>query len=688
MADIRINSLPSTATSFNTDDYIAIDGASAGTRRMLAANPPFSDVTLGSSGPSVKSTLSARAPRQGLVFDGTLSAEVANIPALGTADWTFSAWILHTGSGEKCVIGSGNGTGGNARLGVNVNSNGDLVFNDGALISLTASGVVPYNKYVHLVVYRSGATIYYAINGVTGTLGSAGALNIVNTNVRIGYWSSNFPLIWVGSISQPLIYNRALSALEVVALYEAGAPAGADYPGTAAGTSLSVNAFDATRWSSSFATFTGASATGFTATRASGAGDDSVTSDSFTVKKGDVIRCVFDMTNSADLPYIYLGDASTGAQRSTTLPQTTAGSAQVFLLTASAAGSVRVAFYTGNAQTANYTVANFTARPLGLLLAPDAAQSGGGLVWYDTSGNAANITLPASGVSWNVPSSLILGGKWTVATPVDTTGMFNLLPSGGDYFALTLNNRASGAAAASRRWIIGNNWNNNGDLSFLQSTSSTSTSYNTRGTFAASGNFLIGTTTDSGNGKLQLATHTTSAGGIGFGTDTSLYRANAGQLYLDAPASTSGAFWVNGGSGNASASINLYPQGTGLAQVSAVGANSLLLRTNNTTALTLDTSQNATFAGEVTATKFLYIPGGSATGTTKLYVNVPTGQTGDCVRFLKNDADLWKLLPAGTVFMANSSAPATPTGGGYLYVESGALKYKGSSGTVTTIANA
>lgn len=39
-------------------------------------------------------------------------------------------------------------------------------------------------------------------------------------------------------------------------------------------------------------------------------------------------------------------------------------------------------------------------------------------------------------------------------------------------------------------------------------------------------------------------------------------------------------------------------------------------------------------------------------------------------------------------FIANSTEPATPTGGGIIYVESGALKYKGSSGTVTTIANA
>jgi hypothetical protein len=34
------------------------------------------------------------------------------------------------------------------------------------------------------------------------------------------------------------------------------------------------------------------------------------------------------------------------------------------------------------------------------------------------------------------------------------------------------------------------------------------------------------------------------------------------------------------------------------------------------------------------------------------------------------------------------SPPATPTGGGVLYVEAGVLKYKGSSGTVTTLGAA
>jgi hypothetical protein len=48
-----------------------------------------------------------------------------------------------------------------------------------------------------------------------------------------------------------------------------------------------------------------------------------------------------------------------------------------------------------------------------------------------------------------------------------------------------------------------------------------------------------------------------------------------------------------------------------------------------------------------------------------------------------------RILSGGTILISNTTAPGgDPTGGGYLYVESGALKYRGSSGTITTIANA
>jgi len=45
---------------------------------------------------------------------------------------------------------------------------------------------------------------------------------------------------------------------------------------------------------------------------------------------------------------------------------------------------------------------------------------------------------------------------------------------------------------------------------------------------------------------------------------------------------------------------------------------------------------------------------------------------------------------AVVLFLANATTAPTsnPTGGGILYVQAGALKYRGSSGTVTTIAAA
>jgi hypothetical protein len=44
---------------------------------------------------------------------------------------------------------------------------------------------------------------------------------------------------------------------------------------------------------------------------------------------------------------------------------------------------------------------------------------------------------------------------------------------------------------------------------------------------------------------------------------------------------------------------------------------------------------------------------------------------------------------AGSVFVANGTAPtANPVGGGIFYVEAGALKYRGSSGTITTVGPA
>lgn len=125
---------------------------------------------------------------------------------------------------------------------------------------------------------------------------------------------------------------------------------------------------------------------------------------------------------------------------------------------------------------------------------------------------------------------------------------------------------------------------------------------------APTGNLLLKSDgIDSSNGKLQLATHTTSAGGIGFGTDLSLYRANTGFLIL------------NDASAALDCRIGLFNQGTqrglfeayNVASAVYMGAASagwatIITSGNQATALTLDSSQNATFAGNV------YIQSGNA----------------------------------------------------------------------------
>ena len=131
------------------------------------------------------------------------------------------------------------------------------------------------------------------------------------------------------------------------------------------------------------------------------------------------------------------------------------------------------------------------------------------------------------------------------------------------------------------------------------------------GRFNPAGMLLLGTNTDSSNGRLQLATHTTSTGGIGFGTDVSLYHGGAGELKVSGSlvigtnlitAGAASQFVIQqtgdnysvllkaGSSANYGYSIALNARG---------GGDAMVFSTRDVTALTLDASQNATFAGTI-----------------------------------------------------------------------------------------
>ena len=140
--------------------------------------------------------------------------------------------------------------------------------------------------------------------------------------------------------------------------------------------------------------------------------------------------------------------------------------------------------------------------------------------------------------------------------------------------------------------------------------------------FHANGRLGIGTgATDSG-ALLQIGTEstTTLAGGAIFGTAIGLYRASAGELALDHL-------------GGTSAILSLYNSGTRRVIMQASGTTfnlfstggSVVLGSNNTTALTLDSSQNATFAAAI---QTVSVVGFGATADSSTFVGIGAGTTG------------------------------------------------------------
>jgi hypothetical protein len=735
MADIRIKDLATTATSAASDDYLALDGSANGTRKILATNVAqnVTDVTFGTSGPSAKSSIAARASRQGLVFDGTAEASSTNIPAFGTSDFSVCGFALPTSvpTAYNFFVAGGNGA-----FAIGIDPTGKLYASKNNVTALSLStGTATIGKAFHWGYTRSGTTGTYYINGVAaGTV--TDNLNYTLGITSVGGGGTVSSVYMVGALDGIYAYNRALSAAEVVALYEAGVPAGADYNNASTGWILGTGA-----------TISG----GKLNLTAVGAFDGATYWNLVTQAKKYRVTVVVDSIASGNL-YITVGGA-VGALI------TSAGTyTQEIIAAGNGAKELGIVGGSGGA-TAVIDSVSITA--LGLLLAPDAGQAGGGLTWYDTSGNAANITLPASGVTWNVPfAGTIAANSNLTLRPSSSTGRVTLyVPSPG---GTTLTQQTVRTAANSRSWGFAINETAEGHWELMRSTSNSNSpsvpvltadlssnltaagnlTVSGTGTSSVAGKWLVGSTTapsggsatilaaasvgggvqfantganvgglinavngagltfysysgavgsetytfvgalngsgnlilksdgtDSSNGRIQLATHTTSAGGIGFGTAVSLFTSSTqGQLVIKDLVGNQPFFAFYNSSNS-----NLLAVGA----ISTTGyvnsaSGPLQLWSNNTTALTLDSSQNATFAGDITAN------GGdvsinSAAGNAALNLNLAAATkaavffnqpTSDLV--FRNQASSTKdayLTSAGNFVFPGNITTAAPAGG-------------------------
>lgn len=199
------------------------------------------------------------------------------------------------------------------------------------------------------------------------------------------------------------------------------------------------------------------------------------------------------------------------------------------------------------------------------------------------------------------------------------------------------------------------------------------TNYVTTGTY----NAFVAATTD---GKARFGTSTGSTSLVfELATGVAATLDSSGNLGLGVtPSAWSGkAFQIGNSSNSGWASIGYDANGKGFFATSAYN----------------DTGS----AWKYTATGFAATLYSADFGTHKWF-NAPSGTAGNAISFTQalSLTAVGNLLLGGTtdpggtkvLYIGNGTTPGTPTDGGVLYVESGALKYKGSSGTVTTLGAA
>jgi hypothetical protein len=158
-----------------------------------------------------------------IVFDGTNDYVSGSIPTLN--NWSMCLWYRSTDITSQVVFYPFSGTTGANGLGFggtfDVSTNNRWYFFDGTNIFSSSNTAITTNVWYYLVVTKSSTTYNLYTNGSLSLSGSGVDLSL--TQYNLGRRGDN---LWYvnGQIAQASIYNRALSAAEVLQNYNALLP--------------------------------------------------------------------------------------------------------------------------------------------------------------------------------------------------------------------------------------------------------------------------------------------------------------------------------------------------------------------------------------------------------------------------------------------------------------------------------
>jgi hypothetical protein len=224
------------------------------------------------------------------------------------------------------------------------------------------------------------------------------------------------------------------------------------------------------------------------------------------------------------------------------------------------------------------------------------ATFGGNLTASGTGSHVFGTTNTVTLSSGAVTANGIISTTAAAQRVINTNGAFQIYKDATPTGAARFSYNTAAADTISLGVYDGSSWTDTFRVTTTQALVTTSTASNntSSGALVVSGGVGVAGSQYLGI-KLNISTHDSSAGGIGFGTETNLYRYQAGGLALDhASGAAPGLLFRENGTSTLRLETN-----SGVGYLSTLTAANLILRTNATTALTLDTSQNAFFAGTI-----------------------------------------------------------------------------------------
>ena len=89
---------------------------------------------------------------------------------------------------------------------------------------MTSTQTISVDTWYNLIFVRSNTAYYYYINGALDKTSSSNTsvMAAANQNAQIGnLWTTNDTYVWDGDISNVKIYNKSLSAAEILQNYNA-----------------------------------------------------------------------------------------------------------------------------------------------------------------------------------------------------------------------------------------------------------------------------------------------------------------------------------------------------------------------------------------------------------------------------------------------------------------------------------